>query len=537
MDTKTLKSLSQQELIQIIEELQLKAAFQAKGISDLQVDYKYLVENTSDVIFVLDSEGSLVYQNPASQTLFAYKRGEAIGMHYSTYLPAIEIERASLLFSSILREGKDIRNERMKIFDDDGKAIYFIANFTPIKSGDGGIQGLVGVLRNISEMHLMEKKLKENTRRLEEKVKEQIEQAEELKRIKTLNEEIISNAPIGIFMLDPSGIMLSANPALRVLMGHRPDQTRIGVNLSEYSGFVDAGLQRLLDTALLAKQPVLLTNVQYVPLSRDRTLTINVRMNPILDNEKKVKSVLVMVEDVTEQAKISSKMQRTEKLSAMGLLAAGVAYELKMPINLLTIDLNFLENNISDESPMTDYLKSMKDELGRIKQITEQLLNLGRPDEENKEVFEIHKIITSHPIQIILNRLEKNGYRVFTQYPDTSPNVRAVRSQLIQILLHLIANAEEAMPDKGELRIIVDTIKNGGTTFASITVEDTGMGIPPENLKKVFQPFFSTKGPKSTGLGLMVTYSIIENLGGTIGIKSEVGEGTSIKIILPAAEE
>ncbi|HPB81895.1 MAG TPA: ATP-binding protein, partial [Spirochaetota bacterium] len=130
----------------------------------------------------------------------------------------------------------------------------------------------------------------------------------------------------------------------------------------------------------------------------------------------------------------------------------------------------------------------------------------------------------------------ENGFDVVTQIPENLPFIRATKSQLVQVLLHLISNAEDAMPDKGRLMISVGTEEHNGDTMASITVEDTGIGIPEENLSKVFQPFFSTKGQKSTGLGLMVTYTIIENHEGLIGVRSKVGEGTAIRILLPAVK-
>jgi len=220
----------------------------------------------------------------------------------------------------------------------------------------------------------------------------------------------------------------------------------------------------------------------------------------------------------------------------MGLLAAGVAYELKVPINLMAIDLNFISKNIDESSPVRDYLKSLKDELDRIKKITEQLLNLSKPEQDEIELIEVNKLLQSHPIQISLSRLQKNGLTVNMKLPDRSPVIRGTQSQVVQVLLHLISNAEDAMPDKGELTITVGQVESGGVKFAQILVADTGIGIPEENLKRIFQPFFSTKGHKSTGLGLMVTYSIIDNLGGTIGVKSIPGEGTAMRILIPAVE-
>ncbi len=537
MDTKTLKSLTKDELIKIIHDLQLKCDLQEKGVDEGEVDFKNLVEAASDIIFVLDSQGNLIYRNRAWEELFPYTREEAIGMHYSVYLPAIEIDRATTVFNQILKEGEEIQNEKMKTFDQEGNVVYLMANLSPIHSSDGTITGLFGILRNITEMHLMEKKLKENTRRLEEKVKEQLRQAEELKRVTSLNDEIINNSPIGIFTIDPTGIIMTENPALKKIIGYPGNESRTGLNVTELPGFIGTDLGKYLDEVTVKRKPVVLKNLQYQPIEQERTLTLNIRANPILDYDKQVKSILIIVEDATEQAQIQKRMQRAEKLSAMGLLAAGVSYELKVPINLLTIDLNFIENNIDESSPMRDYLQSMKDELGRINQITEQLLNLGKPSEDEKEECEVHKLITSHPIQIMLNRLQKDGFNVETSYPEESPCVRVRRSQLIQSLLHIIANAEEAMPEGGDLKVSVDSYKKNDETFAVIIIEDSGIGIPKENMQKIFQPFFTTKGQKSTGLGLMVTYSIIENAGGAIGVKSTPGVGTSFKIVLPAVAE
>ncbi len=538
MDTKTLQTLSKDELIKLIEDLQLQNDLKERGIPNTEVDYRHLLEAASDIIFVLDDQGNLVYHNTAWEDLFGLNKSQAIGMHFSTSVPALELERSTAVVNAVIHGETEIHNELFKTYDKNNNVVYFMANLSPIRNDDGKIMGLFAILRNITDMHLMEKKLKENSRRLEEKVKEQIGQAEELKRLKALNDEIINNSPIGIFTMDPTGIILSENPALKEIIGFKPEQSLVGFNLNSFPGFVSAEFQRILDDVFLNKKAKRLKNVKYNPTEiPEEELTLNLRINPIFDNERRVKSVMVMVEDVTEQARIGSRMQRAEQLSAMGLLAAGVAYELKVPINLMTIDLNFIENNIDEDSPMHDYVKSMKDELTRIKQISEQLLNLSKPEETDKETFEVQKLITSHSIQIMLNRIQKSGFSVVTRYPDAGIKVKGIKNQLVQVLLHMMANAEEAMPDKGELRIYVDPLEADGNKFAVITVEDTGIGIPQENLKKVFQPFFTTKGEKSTGLGLMVSYSIIENHGGTIGIKSKPGEGTSFRIVLPAVEE
>ncbi len=537
METRPLDALSKDELIKLIQDLKPECVLRTDDTEGFEINYKSLVEDSPDVIYILDMKGNLVYQNRMCRDLFSRRADQPLGRHYLDYLPQVEHERAQAVFNAVLREGASVNNEKMKTLDKDGTPLYFISNIGPIRNSEGAVIGLLAVMRNITQMHYMEKMLRENSKRLEEKVQEQIEQAEELRRIKALNEEIINSAPIGIFMMDPVGIMLSENPALKRIMGHPPNVTRVGVNLFQHPGFVEAGLKSAFEKALLDKRTVTIRNAKYVPISGDRLLTINVALDPILDAQRNVKYVLVMVEDATEQAHIAGKMQKAEKLSAMGLLATGVAYEMKLPINIMTVNLNFIEKNIDRDSPVMEYVRDVKEELVRMRNITNQLLNLARPDEEEKEVFDIARLVESHPVQILLKRMRESGFDVMTVVEPNTPMVKATMNQLVQVMLHLISNAEDAMPDKGKITVSVGRVEKEGEAMARITVTDTGMGIPEENLKKIFQPFFSTKGQKSTGLGLMVTYSIIENMGGVIGIRSRVGEGTEVRILLPTVKE
>jgi signal transduction histidine kinase len=144
-----------------------------------------------------------------------------LGRHFTNYIPQLEAKRANTVFNLVISEGQQISNEIMKTVDNKGKTAYFLINFTPIRSESGDIKGVFGIMRNITEMHLMEKKLRENTRRLEEKIKEQLSQAEELRHIQTINDDIINNVPIGIFSMDPTGIMLTKTRA-EAFMGHLP---------------------------------------------------------------------------------------------------------------------------------------------------------------------------------------------------------------------------------------------------------------------------------------------------------------------------
>jgi PAS domain S-box-containing protein len=526
--------LSREELVALLEN-------KAQGVdpnSPFIIDYKALLEATSDIIFVIDKNENLIYANQAWRSFYPSIGHLQLGDHYSKFIPDIEKERANQVFHAIISDGAVVENEIMKTFNEKGDVIYFLVTFSPLKSENGEIMGLVGIMKNITERHLIEKRLKENSRILEEKVKEQLVQSDEIKGLRDLNEEFIKNAPIGIFIMDRSGIMLSENPSLVKIMGRSHGESAVGVNLLDHKGFIEAGFSDLFDRCLREKKTISVKNAPYVPLVGDRELIINVTMTPILDKNGSVEKTIVMVEDNTEQARITKRVNRADKLSALGFLASGIATKLSDPINRMYMDLNFVENNVNEDNPAFEYVSYLKKELHIIKNMSEQLVVLAATDESDREICEINKVLTSHPLDVLLNRLKNTGLDIVLDLPAISPTVRAAPKQLKQVLFDLIENAEEAIPEhEGTIDISVRPMPTRDGPFVMITITDSGIGIPDDNLKRIFQPFFSTKGPEATGLGLMIASSIVESLGGSIGIKSRPGEGTSVRIVLPAANE
>lgn len=536
MNRDALNYLSKEELVEIILDLNQKYSLETKEIMPLYVDYRSLLEATSDIIFVLDHEGNLMYRNSAWKTLFPSHTDMEVGRKYITYLPEIEKERARFVFESVMQDGKSFENEMMKTFDESGKIFYFISSFSPIKTEDSKVRGVVGIMRNITDRYLMEKKLKDNSRILEEKVKELIRQSEEISNLRDLNDDIIDNAPIGIFMMDPSGIMLSENSALKEIMGRKPTESVVGVNLLHTQGFKDAGFVELFERGVREKKKLKVSNAAYRPILGSHEIIINVTLSPIIDKKGHVEKVIIMVEDNTEQYRTNQRINRAERLSSLGLLASGVASELRNYINQMVMDLNFVDNNVEENSVGKEYVDNLKRELDRIKNISEQLLSLSSIDDSEKDICDLNKVVHSHQLVTMINRLEKDGFTVKIDLYSMPLNVKATINQLEQILLQFVENAEEAMPEKGVITIATEMFESPEVKYAIIDVRDAGIGIPEENIKKIFQPFFTTKGKNATGLGLMIVINVIDNLGGTIGVKSAPGEGTSIRVAIPLAD-
>ncbi len=530
MNRDSLEKLSKEELIQVVEKLNKQNEVDHDSSVFKLPDFSSIVESAYDIIFVIDKELNIQYMNKAWKDAFP-TRNSLPGKNYRDYLHEIELERGTFVVDSVLKNGQVFRNELLKIFEN-GNPYYFVTNFSPIKGDNGEIVALIGVMRNYTEQYQIQKKLKENTIILEQKVQEQIKQAEELKNLRDLNEDIINNAPVGMFMVDPSGIVINENPMLSKIM-HREPNTLVGVNVIKYKGFIDSGFTAMFNQALETKKTVKANEKKYLPISGVKELVVNVTFDPILNRLGAVERILIMIEDVTEQTEIRNRVSRSEKMSALGILASGVASELKSHINKMVMDLNFVDTNVDEYSPAVEYIDSLKKELERIKNISEQLLSLAIIDERDKEKCELNKVLVNHPVDVFINKIRNDGHEVDLILPEVSPEVFATQNQMQQMLIQFLENAEDALIDGGKITIKIETVKTENDTYAVITLTDTGVGIPKENINKIFQPFFTTKGKKGTGLGMMIATNIISNIGGSIGVKSNPGEGTSIKVILP----
>ncbi len=534
MNTTDLQNASREELIEIISALKKQADIPYSKSHPLHISYKTLVEAASDFIFVLDRREHLVYWNSSWEQYFSQAIRKEVGLHYSEYVPVAEKERISQTFKTVFNDGQSYQNELVKTYDKNNRMLYFLVSLSPVRSEEGEISGLVGIMNDATESVLTQRRLKENTRLLQDKVKEQIGQAEEYQKLHALNQDIINNAPIGIFIMDRSGVMLSENPALKKMMGYETE-SRIGFNLLDYSGFVNSGMFKRFEECLNEKKTVKMTNIAYRPMSKQTDLIIDYVMDPLIDENGVVNRVVVMIQDNTEHALFTKRINRAEKLSFMGFLASGVALKLRTPVDKMYMDLNFVQNNLDKSSAAIEYVEALKSELHGLKNVSEQLLALSQSKGESVDSIEINKVITTHPLDVLINRLKSEGFDIDIKLPEISPTVNATKSQMKQILFDIIENSADAMPEKGTITIEVDALDTDNGSFATIAVSDEGIGIPEDNLGNVFKPFFTTKGENATGLGLMIASTLVENLGGTIGIKSSPGKGTTIKMAFPLA--
>lgn len=223
------------------------------------------------------------------------------------------------------------------------------------------------------------------------------------------------------------------------------------------------------------------------------------------------------------------------KLQAVGTLTAGVAHELNNPINNLMLTAAALEEEYADldDDERKEMVADLVSESERARDIVRNLLDFARASDVELAPIDVEQLI-GDTLQLASNQIKLAKVRVRGELEENVPPVYGDRRQLTQVLLNLVLNALDAMLGGGTLTITVDTSPDG--SFVNIALHDTGVGIPAQNLDRIFQPFFSTKRQaKGTGLGLSVSLGIIKQHGGDIRVESEPGQGTTFMVSLPNA--
>jgi two-component system NtrC family sensor kinase len=238
----------------------------------------------------------------------------------------------------------------------------------------------------------------------------------------------------------------------------------------------------------------------------------------------------MVTERTAELRSAQSQLIRSEKLASLGRLAAGIAHEVNNPLQAIRNCLELAIEDIDAKRTVDrELLTVAEQDVKRIRRIVSQLLDFSRPGSGEMQPLDVGKVVRS-VLKLVDRQLQRTRVKLMTEIEKTS-RVQINEDQFKQVILNLILNAEEAMPPDGGT-LVVSVRQHNEEVYVSLT--DTGTGIPETNMAKIFDPFFSTK-IDGTGLGLAVSYGIVEGHGGRIEVKSEENKGSTFTVILPVA--
>jgi two-component system NtrC family sensor kinase len=230
-----------------------------------------------------------------------------------------------------------------------------------------------------------------------------------------------------------------------------------------------------------------------------------------------------------QQTQYDQLATQTEKLSALGRVAAGIAHEINNPLAGILLYSTNMVKKVPEEGPFKEGLQVIIDETIRCRSIIQELLEFSREREPEQALGSMNRIIDK-ALSILENQFRLHHIRVEKRLSEAMPDVYMDANQMQQVIINLLVNAMESIQEQG--KISIQSRLDPGKRWEIVEIEDTGPGIPTEHIGKIFEPFFSTKS-KGTGLGLAVSYGIVRSHNGEIEVSSEAGKGTSFTIKIP----
>jgi PAS domain S-box-containing protein len=349
------------------------------------------------------------------------------------------------------------------------------------------------------------------------------EKADEYERLKEFSENIVESINVGVLAADLDDRVESWNTQMERLSGiGRADA--LGRRLQE---LFPAPLMEQLDRTRGEMRIQHLDKFAFDTTHGEAT--VNIAIAPLVSRELEQIGRLVIFDDITARAELERRLVQADKLSSIGLLAAGVAHEVNTPLAVISSYAQMLAKQVAGDEQKSRMLDKISGQTFRASEIVNSLLNFSRTWTSDLAEVKLNAVI-AETLALLEHQLRKAGVTVKTDLDPRLEPIRGNQGKLQQVFLNLFLNARDAMEPSGVLQVITRQSEKG----VEVDVVDTGHGIAPEHMGRIYDPFFTTKGvKKGTGLGLSVTYGIIQEHGGAIEAVSKQGEGTRFHLEFP----
>jgi two-component system, cell cycle sensor histidine kinase and response regulator CckA len=498
-------------------------------------NYRSIFENAIDGIFQLAPDGSFIQANPAMAHMLGYSTANELlksEKNSGEYL-CVKPERFKE-FCELLAENDKLNGFEIQLRRQDGSKVFLSESARAVRSDVGSILYYEGIAEDITERKLSQEALA----------------AGEARR-----RAIFDSALDCIITMDHEGQVVDWNPAAEQAFGYSQEEvlTKDMASLiipERYRDRHRKGLQDYLDTG---QGPALGRRLEMAGLRADGNefpLELAISRIEIADQPP---LFTAYIRDLTDRQRLEEKLRvseeqlrQSQKLEAIGQLAGGVAHDFN---NLLTVIGGYssiLLGRMTGDNPQRSALEEIKKASDRASALTRQLLAFSRKQILQPKVLDLNEVVSD--IEKMVRRLIGEDIDLLILADSSLGKTKADPGQVEQVLLNLIVNARDAMPQGGKLTIETSNVllsddyanRHGATSgsYVMLAVSDNGSGMAPEIKEHIFEPFFSTKpAGKGTGLGLSTVYGIIKQSGGHIWLYSEPEQGTTFKVFLPRVDD
>ncbi|MFC5447718.1 PAS domain-containing sensor histidine kinase [Paenibacillus aestuarii] len=468
-----------------------------KALTESEERYRVIVEHSPEPIAV-HCEGKIVFINPAGAIIFGAKSpDQLIGLPLSRFIHPDYKEIVQERIRQALVDNEATVPIEEKVFRLDGTTFDVEIRSVPITYlGKPAVQLLC---RDITER-------KRTQRKLEEK-----EQG---------YKSLVAHNPDAIFTLDFNGRMIDMNSATEKIMGYRQDEL---LHQSFFQHMIPVDQEaafQLYERSVNGESNSIETAITH---KDGKSVDLNLKWVPIIVNDK-VDGVYGIAKDITERKRTEELLIKSEKLSVVGQLAAGVAHEIRNPLTSLRGFVQLLQMKTTQ---FEDYFQIMLSELDRINDIVSEFMVIAKPQAVKFEMKDIHKIVHD-VISLLETQAILSNIQIHTEFAQDLPFVKCQENQLKQVFINVLKNAMESMPGGGHILIQMMAVDGN----LAIRFIDEGCGISEERIAMLGEPFYTTK-EKGTGLGLMVCHKIMEAHRGSLRIHSQLEQGTTVELTLP----
>jgi two-component system sensor histidine kinase HydH len=349
-----------------------------------------------------------------------------------------------------------------------------------------------------------------------------------LEQTRDYTRQVVANMANGLLSIDPEGRIKSYNRLALELLGLKETEVD-GMDLKSVIDFKETGI----DDTLAGCQPVLEREFLHRKKS-GALMPMTLSVTPILDEKQTCTGAVIVLRDLREIKKLEEKVRHSEKLAAIGELAAGVAHEIRNPLSSIKGFARFLAHSLSDRTQEKEYAEIIAKEVDRINSVVNDLLTFARPLEPELALTDVLKL-AEHSVRLVETDARSRDIKIRSKINPDLNSFLLDANQITQALLNLMLNALQEVDNGGVIDVGADVNESG--TRLNIWVEDNGPGIPQDKKKKIFDPFFTTR-EKGTGLGLAIVHKIVENHRGEIRVESPLPgntRGCRFTMTLPVA--
>jgi PAS domain S-box-containing protein len=509
--------------------------------------FNALTQSLPGTFYVISKDGRMLKWNRALEDITDYTRAEIENMHPSDFFEGDDKGLIKEKMETAFRLGAV--EVEAALITKDGRSIPF--HFRAVLAKVDGEPYLIGTGTDISKWKKAEAALRTIQAALEAKVSERTREILEVNRRLRKSEErfriLVETTSDWVWEIDSNGVYTYVSPKIREILGYGPEEI-LGKTPFDLMppGEADKIRSTFEKIAALKKPFALLENRNVHKDGREVILETNGA--PILDPAGNLLGYRGMDRDITkkkleeaEKNRIQQQLIQSQKMEAIGTLAGGIAHDFNNLMVIIRLNNSLALKKASDSADIAPYLEQINAASERAENLTRQLLIFSRRQPTEPRALDLNRKVMN--TLGMLKRLIGENIVISTAMAQDIGMIRADKGNIEQIIMNLVINAKDAMQGGGTISIKTGMVDVGGSSrsvscgrHVKLTVEDTGAGMSGEVIKHIFEPFFSTKGPRGTGLGLAVVHSIVRELGGWIDVESRPGEGTRFEIYFPSVE-